>query len=216
MPGKGTAATMGKLAASNMTPREVQEWIARQRSAPPVLPVQPAQPAQDAVRGERHGSVYTYQKRGCRCDACRAAVTAYYRERRGGVSWGEHLERLAAARAQRANVPKPKRPRVAKPRPAMRDLECQACGRPFRWDGTGIAPGCCGRANCARLAADRDQPEAQAVTRPGGHAHRWRIDEPNGPMSRGVCECGAERAFSNVHPEDIDGRQPLVRGRRAK
>jgi hypothetical protein len=30
------------------------------------------------------------------------------------------------------------------------------------------------------------------------HAHRWRIDEPNGQMSRGQCRvCGAERLFKN-------------------
>jgi hypothetical protein len=30
------------------------------------------------------------------------------------------------------------------------------------------------------------------------HAHRWRIDEPSGHMSRGVCRiCGAEREFKN-------------------
>ena len=37
------------------------------------------------------------------------------------------------------------------------------------------------------------------VTRPAaGHFHRWRIDEPNGPMSIGVCkECGATKEFKN-------------------
>lgn len=31
------------------------------------------------------------------------------------------------------------------------------------------------------------------------HAHRWRIDEPNGQqLSRGVCKlCGAEKLFKN-------------------
>jgi hypothetical protein len=30
------------------------------------------------------------------------------------------------------------------------------------------------------------------------HLHRWRIDEPNGPISRGVCKvCGAEKQFKN-------------------
>jgi len=30
------------------------------------------------------------------------------------------------------------------------------------------------------------------------HFHRWRIDEPNGPVSTGTCrECGATKAFKN-------------------
>ncbi len=30
------------------------------------------------------------------------------------------------------------------------------------------------------------------------HFHRWRIEEPNGPVSRGVCkECGVEKQFKN-------------------
>ncbi len=30
------------------------------------------------------------------------------------------------------------------------------------------------------------------------HAHRWRIDEAQGPKSRGVCKiCGEERYFKN-------------------
>ncbi len=30
------------------------------------------------------------------------------------------------------------------------------------------------------------------------HFHRWRIDEPSGPISLGVCkECGAEKQFKN-------------------
>ena len=34
------------------------------------------------------------------------------------------------------------------------------------------------------------------------HAHRWRIAEPDGPESAGVCvTCGAERVFSNRGPE---------------
>ena len=40
---------------------------------------------------------------------------------------------------------------------------------------------------------------AQAPATPAeGHFHRWRIDEPNGPVSVGVCkECGATKAFKN-------------------
>jgi len=30
------------------------------------------------------------------------------------------------------------------------------------------------------------------------HGHRWRIDEPSGPMSLGVCKtCGATKEFKN-------------------
>ena len=30
------------------------------------------------------------------------------------------------------------------------------------------------------------------------HFHRWRIDEPNGPISRGACKvCGATKEFKN-------------------
>ncbi|MGI8926481.1 MAG: hypothetical protein ACR2HN_07525 [Tepidiformaceae bacterium] len=30
------------------------------------------------------------------------------------------------------------------------------------------------------------------------HFHRWRIDEPNGPMSIGTCKvCGVEKQFKN-------------------
>ena len=30
------------------------------------------------------------------------------------------------------------------------------------------------------------------------HAHRWRIEEPKGHFSRGLCKiCGAERLFKN-------------------
>lgn len=37
-------------------------------------------------------------------------------------------------------------------------------------------------------------PKAEAPE----HFHRWRIDEPNGPTSRGVCKvCGAEKEFKN-------------------
>jgi hypothetical protein len=37
------------------------------------------------------------------------------------------------------------------------------------------------------------------------HAHHWRIDEPNGQYSRGVCRvCGAERVFKNwLEGQDI-------------
>ncbi|MEX0783109.1 MAG: hypothetical protein WD557_10695 [Dehalococcoidia bacterium] len=30
------------------------------------------------------------------------------------------------------------------------------------------------------------------------HFHRWRIEEPDGPKSRGVCKvCGVEKEFKN-------------------
>ena len=34
------------------------------------------------------------------------------------------------------------------------------------------------------------------------HMHRWRIDEPNGPTSTGVCKvCGIEKTFRNWLPD---------------
>ena len=36
------------------------------------------------------------------------------------------------------------------------------------------------------------------LVRPTDHAHRWVIEEPNGPVSRGRCKlCLAERDFKN-------------------
>ena len=29
------------------------------------------------------------------------------------------------------------------------------------------------------------------------HAHRWRLDEPSGPVSEGICLCGETRQFHN-------------------
>jgi hypothetical protein len=42
--------------------------------------------------------------------------------------------------------------------------------------------------------------KVQTVERPAAadHYHRWRIEEPNGPISRGVCKvCGVEKQFKN-------------------
>lgn len=37
-----------------------------------------------------------------------------------------------------------------------------------------------------------------AIAPAADHAHRWRIDEPNGATSNAVCRtCGAERVFRN-------------------
>lgn len=41
-----------------------------------------------------------------------------------------------------------------------------------------------------------------------GHTHRWRIEEPNGPTSRGECACGAARMFGNSE-ETVEGPMPL-------
>ena len=42
---------------------------------------------------------------------------------------------------------------------------------------------------------------------PGSCVHYWIIDEPEGPISQGVCRiCGAQREFSNVF--DPDSRKP--------
>ena len=34
------------------------------------------------------------------------------------------------------------------------------------------------------------------------HAHRWRIEEPDGPVSAGSCACGASRDFWNADKLD--------------
>lgn len=42
-------------------------------------------------------------------------------------------------------------------------------------------------------------------TRQPACTHRWRIEPPAGPTSRGVCRlCGAEREFRNSFP-DVSG-----------
>lgn len=33
------------------------------------------------------------------------------------------------------------------------------------------------------------------------HCHRWRIEEQGAERSRGVCDCGEERLFSNIWEE---------------
>lgn len=36
-------------------------------------------------------------------------------------------------------------------------------------------------------------------------AHRWKLEDPNGPQSQGVCEhCGAKRLFDNFIPHITD------------
>ena len=38
----------------------------------------------------------------------------------------------------------------------------------------------------------------QATRTQSDHFHRWRIDEPNGPVSTGTCKvCGQSRQFKN-------------------
>lgn len=39
------------------------------------------------------------------------------------------------------------------------------------------------------------------------HVHRWRIDTPNGPTSRGACACGAERLFGNSEEQAVAFRE---------
>lgn len=40
------------------------------------------------------------------------------------------------------------------------------------------------------------------------HAHRWRISEPNGPTSEGICKhCGRAKEFRNSF-EDVDSNTP--------
>ena len=40
--------------------------------------------------------------------------------------------------------------------------------------------------------------ETAPVEAPADHAHRWRIESPDGEFSRGTCSvCGAEKMFPN-------------------
>ena len=40
--------------------------------------------------------------------------------------------------------------------------------------------------------------KTQTASRPADHFHRWRIDEPSGPRSQGVCKvCGEQKEFKN-------------------
>ena len=40
--------------------------------------------------------------------------------------------------------------------------------------------------------------ESAPVEAPSDHAHRWRIETPDGEFSRGTCSvCGAEKMFPN-------------------
>lgn len=55
------------------------------------------------------------------------------------------------------------------------------------------------------------------VTPVTGHAHRWRIEEPGGGFSPGLCSgCGAERSFSNVSPLDMDPKSFLTHAAQRK
>ena len=48
------------------------------------------------------------------------------------------------------------------------------------------------------MAETLTAPKAEA----GQHLHRWRIEEPNGPISTGVCKvCGATKEFKNWLPD---------------
>lgn len=41
-------------------------------------------------------------------------------------------------------------------------------------------------------------PAPKTIGAAPDHFHRWLIDEPNGPMSTGVCKvCGATKRFKN-------------------
>jgi len=37
------------------------------------------------------------------------------------------------------------------------------------------------------------------------HTHRWHIEEQHAPQSRGTCDCGAERLFTNGWDDQRDG-----------
>ena len=40
--------------------------------------------------------------------------------------------------------------------------------------------------------------ETTGIVTTSHHFHHWRIEEANGPQSRGICKyCGAEKVFKN-------------------
>lgn len=41
------------------------------------------------------------------------------------------------------------------------------------------------------------KPE-RIVMEPTGHVHRWQVEPPSGPTSKGECLCGEVREFENV------------------
>ncbi len=44
----------------------------------------------------------------------------------------------------------------------------------------------------------KNTARASAAVETSDHLHRWRIEEPNGPTSTGVCKvCGTEKIFKN-------------------
>lgn len=65
-------------------------------------------------------------------------------------------------------------------------------GKPARVKAAGVSQAPAVRAG----AVDADGPQQRCI-------HRWRIAEPNGPTSAGVCRlCGATKAFGNVYFQD--------------
>ena len=57
------------------------------------------------------------------------------------------------------------------------------------------------------LRASREDASDVFSTIPvsASHVHRWRIEEPAGPNSRGSCVCGETRAFANSFDDGPSG-----------
>ena len=68
--------------------------------------------------------------------------------------------------------------------------------------------------NCLiqNMGVERANPTPEIVI-PGECVHRWRIEEPNGPTSTGVCKrCGDARQFKNWTVGNFESRAERLRG----
>lgn len=67
--------------------------------------------------------------------------------------------------------------------------------------------GCGGLRDMSPMSGSRSGGEGGQVSDDAApHSHRWRYEEPDGPVSVGRCiDCGAEREGDNVF---VDDREP--------
>lgn len=60
--------------------------------------------------------------------------------------------------------------------------------------------------------ASQPAPVAEPSEAPGRCAHHWKIEEPNGTFSAGVCKrCGAEKSFRNYDEMALGGAEDFAR-----
>jgi hypothetical protein len=62
-----------------------------------------------------------------------------------------------------------------------------------------LAPGTLGS-----LGGSEAEPSSASLA--GGHQHHWLIQEQGTARSSGICDCGAERLFSNGWSDDRDSQ----------